>query len=191
MAQKENPSSLPGMTPLTIFLSFSRHPGGSCQGKSSSLEPINKTLPLRKSRNKSLALRGDQFRHRKGNASQQKLKKSSFHQDPGIEKEISWFKWNHFYSVQKELIDLEICNDKTELNESSNPSFHTPNPLLTSCSPTNPTCFSLAHWMSLLAVVIARGWETCRTAEMPMPDNHLFLFVIDIVLIENRRCAEV
>lgn len=74
----------------------------------------------------------------------------------------------------KEAIDLEICNDNTEENGSSNPSFHTPNPLLTSSPPTIPTCFPPAHWMSLLALVIARGWVTCRMTETPKPDIHLY-----------------
>lgn len=85
-----------------------------------------------------------------------------------------FFKWDCFHSTSKRQIDLEIRNGNTEQNESSNPSFHTPNPLLTSSPPTIPTCFPPAHWMSSLALVIARGWVTCRMAEMPKPDNHLF-----------------
>lgn len=85
------------------------------------------------------------------------------------------FVWVRLLSLYlEEAIDLEICNDNTEQNESSNPSFHTPNPLLTSSPPTIPTCFPPARWMSSLALVIARGWVTCRMAEMPKPDNHLF-----------------
>lgn len=38
----------------------------------------------------------------------------------------------------QEAIDSEICDHNTEQNESSNPSFHTPNPLLTSFSSYHP-----------------------------------------------------
>lgn len=69
------------------------------------------------------------------------------------------------------------------------PLFTPPTPFFTSSPPTIPTCFPPAHWMSSLALIIARGWVTRRMAEMPKPDNHLFCVSFAIIAIEKWFCT--
>lgn len=134
-----------------------------------------------------MALRNDQFQHKTRGFIQQKLEESSYQHKLKIEKNSACLIETALLPLYlEEAIDLEICNNNTEQNESSNPSFHTPNPLLTSSPPIIPTCFPPAHWMSSLALVIARGWVTCRMAKMPKPDN---LFCVSLQSLRLRSDA--